>query len=170
MDLLHVTVLGIGNSLMGDDAVGLHVVSKLAERLEGERFPGLRLEIADAPGGLDAVTHVLDRDRVIIVDAVIAGGSVGQIIQFDADRIPSRQHMAFSLHGLNLADALNMIHQLYPHRTPPVVRVVGVEIGEEPEGMSRVPSRPVHRAVPAACGIVEDILYGWARERTPEGA
>lgn len=164
---MEVAVLGIGNSLMGDDAVGLYVARKLAEKLEGESLPGLWVEVTEAPGGLDAVTYLLDRDRAIIIDAVIAGGSTGQVVQFGPDRIPRGQQMAFSLHGFNLADALNMSDVLYPGRMPRVLSVVGVEIGKAPRGVSKGPSPRVCRAVPEACRVARDILSSWVGE---EGA
>lgn len=170
METLEVVVLGIGSSLMGDDAVGLRVVSELAERLGRESLPGLRVEFSEAPGGLDAVSHLLDRDRAIIVDAVISGVSVGTVVSFGPGRIPRRQHMAFSLHGFNLADALNMMDTLYPERLPEVLCVVGVEIGKAPKGVCREPSPSVRRAVPEACRAVQDIILSWVHEGAMENA
>ena len=68
-------VLGVGNLLMGDEGVGIRVVRRLEERLSD---PGT--EIVDGgTGGLHLLEYFLDRDRVILVDAVMDGSAPGTV-------------------------------------------------------------------------------------------
>lgn len=68
-------VLGVGNVLMGDEGVGIRVIRLLEERLSD---PGT--EIVDGgTGGLSLLGYFLDRDRVILVDAVLDGSAPGTV-------------------------------------------------------------------------------------------
>ncbi|MDR0431898.1 MAG: hydrogenase maturation protease, partial [Bifidobacteriaceae bacterium] len=61
-----ITVLGVGNPIMSDDAVGL----ALLERLEQQR-PDPRIEYVDGgTGGLELLPVVQDAQRLLILDAV----------------------------------------------------------------------------------------------------
>ena len=62
-------VLGVGNLLMGDEGVGVRVARRLEERLSDPDT-----EIVDGgTGELHFLEYFLDRDRVILVDAVMDG-------------------------------------------------------------------------------------------------
>jgi hydrogenase maturation protease len=68
-------ILGVGNLLMGDEGIGIHVVRRLGEKL---RDPDA--EIVDGgTGGLHLLEYFLDHDRVILVDAVMDGGPPGRV-------------------------------------------------------------------------------------------
>ena len=68
-------VLGVGNLLMGDEGVGVRVARRLGERLSDPDT-----EIVDGgTGGLHLLEYFLDRDRVILVDAVMDGTAPGTI-------------------------------------------------------------------------------------------
>jgi hydrogenase maturation protease len=68
-------VLGVGNLLMGDEGVGIHVVRRLGEKL---RDP--EVEIVDGgTGGLHLLEYFLGHDRVVLVDAVMGGGAPGRV-------------------------------------------------------------------------------------------
>jgi hydrogenase maturation protease len=69
-------VLGLGNVLMGDDALGPWVVAHLLARWE---FPP-EVEVLDlGTPGLDLHPFVAGRDRVILVDVVRSDGPPGQL-------------------------------------------------------------------------------------------
>ncbi len=63
-----VAVLGIGNELNGDDAVGIHVVRRLARRLRG-RNDVLCVEGGTAPENLTGPLRRFRPDLVLLVDA-----------------------------------------------------------------------------------------------------
>jgi len=79
-----VVVLGIGNVLMGDDALGPHVVETL---LAGYRFEeNVRVLDAGTPG-LDLAPFVMDADMLILVDTVRSSGAPGAIRLYREDQI-----------------------------------------------------------------------------------
>ena len=170
MNTLNVVVIGCGNSLAGDDAVGVEIIGHLQDMI-GEHCPdNLGVELVDAGiGGLDVIDHILDVDRAVIADAVLAGEKVGSIAVFSSDVIPDRDDMAFSVHGINLVDAITMARRLYPERVA-AITVVGVEVGQPPAGMPSGMSLPVRRAIPVACDAILDLLDRWSRELSPDNA
>jgi len=79
-----VVVLGIGNVLMGDDALGPQVVEAL---LAGYRFEdNVRVLDAGTPG-LDLAPFVMEADALILVDTVRSEGSAGGLRLYREDQI-----------------------------------------------------------------------------------
>lgn len=73
-------VLGLGNVLMGDDALGPTVIAILSARY---RFPGaVRVEDLGTPG-LDLHPHLVGAEQLIIVDTVRADGDPGELRLYD---------------------------------------------------------------------------------------
>lgn len=99
-----VLVLGVGNILLGDEGVGVHIIRamQLRERLTG-------VELLD--GGtltLDILDSLADRDKVIIIDAVKGGGQPGTVYRFTPNDIAMQSHNPFSLHQISLLEMLKM--------------------------------------------------------------
>ncbi len=99
-------VLGLGNPILTDDGVGVHVARALARR---PNRPDV--EIAEASlGGLRLLDTAVGYNRLILVDAIQAGGPVGQVYQLSPNDMPSL-HSASS-HDLNLPAALELGRRL----------------------------------------------------------
>jgi hydrogenase maturation protease len=79
-----VVVLGIGNVLMGDDALGPHAIEAL---LAGYRFQeNVRVLDAGTPG-LDLAPFVMEADSLILVDTVRSDGTPGALRLYREDQI-----------------------------------------------------------------------------------
>jgi hydrogenase maturation protease len=75
-DLARIRVLGLGNVLMGDDAVGPWVIEAL---LAGWEFPvGVSVVDVGTPG-LDLTPYLAEADSVILVDTVKSDAPPGTI-------------------------------------------------------------------------------------------
>ena len=114
-------VVGVGNALRGDDAVGIAVAERLRGRVpedvdivECEQEPS---RLLDAWG---------DADLALVVDACASGGEPGTIHRFDAsgDPLPSRVFRS-STHAFGVGDAVEVARAL--DRLPRNVVVFGVE-------------------------------------------
>jgi hydrogenase maturation protease len=72
-------VLGIGNIICGDDAVGIYVARVLKEKIQ---YAGLDIkETSEAP--LNLLDVMVDYEKVIIIDSIHAkDGTPGQIYRF----------------------------------------------------------------------------------------
>jgi hydrogenase maturation protease len=100
-DAGRVVVLGVGNLLLGDEGVGVHVAGEL---MTIDLPP--HVEVVEAGTmpveGLGAVDDVA---KVVIVDAVRAHGPAGAVYRLPASTMTGVTG-AMSLHEMTLADAL----------------------------------------------------------------
>jgi len=77
-----VLVVGCGNLLRGDDAVGPLVIRRLQER----GVPG-HVELADAgTAGMDVAFRMRGRAKVVVVDAALSGAAPGTVV-----RVPGQE-------------------------------------------------------------------------------
>lgn len=118
-----ILVLGIGNILLSDEGVGVHVVSALEQEVPGEN-----VELVDGgTAGADLLEIISDRKKVIVIDAVDGDYTPGTIVkcgQKDLLRCCANSP-SLSLHDLNLSDTLMMTKLLNCH--PREVIIFGIK-------------------------------------------
>lgn len=140
------TVVGIGSPLRGDDAVGLVVASRLADR------PGLDVVLnhGDPFGIVDVFAA---HSRVIVVDATRGAGDPGTVtvIRTEDHRLPVR--VGASSHGFGAAASLDLAVAL--GTVPERVVFVGIE-AETLEGEALSPA--VEAAVEDAVRAIVEVL------------
>lgn len=90
-------VLGIGNPLLGDDAVGLQVLKALN---------GVDADLVDFGWGMD-VSLLRKYGKVAIVDAGLFKGRPGEVREFGLEELPAAQMP--STHGVNLVFLLKKL-------------------------------------------------------------
>jgi hydrogenase maturation protease len=94
-----VLVLGVGNLLMGDEGVGIHVIRELERQAP---IPGARL-LDGGTGGVDLLGHIQAAPIVVMVDATRDGSPAGTVRQFQA-RTPKALPQGLSAHDFGLKD------------------------------------------------------------------
>ena len=148
-------VLGIGNTLLSDEGVGIHVVSRLAS--DHPNLPG----VTCVDGGTLSFTlagSVSSHDRLIVVDAARTGSPPGTVNCFEGeamDRYLSGNRQ--SVHEVGLSDLLDIarLTESYPrHRA-----LIGVEPLDI--GWGERPSDPVSAAIPRAVVQILALLQKW---------
>jgi hydrogenase maturation protease len=141
---MRIGLLGIGNVLMGDDALGPYVV-KLLEA--GWELPA-QVELAElGTPGADLSLHLGGLDAAVVIDTLKLRGEPGEIRLLDkAQLLSKRPLLPASPHEPGLREALFSLE--FSGGAPAEVRLVGVipasvemEVGLSP---------PVRAAVPAA--------------------
>ena len=116
-----VTVLGIGNLLLKDEGVGVHLVQKLASIVSDAN-----VNIIDAGTYPDFLSLVDDStDKLIIIDAVKTGDTPGTIYRFRFDDVDLDSAPPISLHDIGVLDSLKMMALL--NRQPKSTVVIGIE-------------------------------------------
>jgi len=103
-------VLGLGNPLLTDDAVGLIVVRALRSRLAHR--PDIEVD-EEYHGGLRLMERMIGYDRGIVVDAMRSGDAPGTIHRLRDESIPT-QHSA-SAHDASLSTALALGRKANAH-------------------------------------------------------
>lgn len=100
-------VLGLGNPILTDDGVGIHVVRALAGRLNRPD-----VEVTESSlGGLRLLDTVAGYDRLILVDAIQTEGEIGQVYRLGPNDLLPSLHSGSS-HDLSLPAALRLGRQL----------------------------------------------------------
>jgi hydrogenase maturation protease len=140
-------ILGVGNPLMGDDALGILAVQELRTL----QLPGVDV-IDGGTEGLGLIPLMESYRRVILVDAVPMGQPAGTIRRFTWDEIKlSRHTRAFSLHQSDLSDALILAETL--NCLPPEVVIYSVQ--PQNTGWDDPVSAAVERTLPV---LLESLL------------
>ena len=135
-------VVGLGQPMAGDDAVGLEVVARL--RAEGVP-PGV--EVLEAADGA-ALLLLLETPRpVLVVDALVGDGAPGEIVELDERGVVTASGRLVSSHALDVGRAIALGRVLLGPRATPSVWFVGVAIA--PPACGTVGLRPVTRAAVA---------------------
>ena len=141
-------MLGIGNDLMGDDGAGPRVVALLRS---GSTPSWLRAE----DGGTDALRLPLihrAEPRVVLVDALRAGGPPGTVRELGHDELLAIPQTHGGAHALSLPETLRWL--LFAE--PALAAVRFALVGIEPEIVA--PRDSLSPAVEAAAREVADRL------------
>jgi hydrogenase maturation protease len=159
-----VLVMGIGNSLLQDDGVGVHVVDALRTDFRGDWLRlALEPRIIDAGTvGLALLPTVEDADTVIVVDAAEIGLAPGALRVFhngDIDRLLSGKRR--TVHEVALADLFAAA--ALRGRTPARRALIAIQPGSIDWGLNPTPA--VKAAIPRACGAVWALLKSWQAPR-----
>ena len=151
-------VVGVGNELLSDDGVGIH----LLRELQREPNPDVALiEVGTAI--LHGIEFLEGVERVLIVDAAKGGNPPGTLYRFEAEAPPSGQPFS-SIHAMGLREAA---HMLLPPPLPSMT-VLGIEPATLEYGMSL--SAPVTAALPSAVALARKTLAEWRAAETREPA
>jgi hydrogenase maturation protease len=120
-------LLGMGNPILTDDAVGVRLATDFARRLEG--FPDLAVEADCSVGGLNLLDVLSGYSRAIVLDSLrTVGGEPGRWYAFDADALRETMHLT-NVHDVNFATALELGHRLgLPLPRPSAVHIFAVEV------------------------------------------
>src|SRR5690242_8754356 len=111
-------ILGIGNLLLCDEGVGVHV----ARALRQEELPDDVVVLDVGTAFLDALPEIELAERIIVVDAMEAGHAPGTVYRIPFEDCARREMLA-SLHGFDLSRALFLAGRA----TAPEAVVIGVE-------------------------------------------
>jgi hydrogenase maturation protease len=148
-------IIGLGNLLLSDEGVGIHVLRRLEQ---GFAFTP-KIELVDGgTTGLDLLELFRQHDYILLLDALFAPeGAPGDIQILRNDAILAALSKKLSMHHLGISDVLALT-RLLDYR-PQQIALLGVvpenlELGTEL-------SAPVERQLPAILSSVEAILRDW---------
>ena len=147
-----VGIVGLGNVLMGDDALGPAVIRTFESAYEVRE--GVSVTDAGTPG-LDLTPFLIDLDALILVDTVKSEGPAGDLRLYRKDEIlrnPPQPRL--SPHDPGIKESLLTLE--FSGRAPREVLLVGVIPGKVGQGVGL--SDPVRRALPRACDAVAEEL------------
>jgi hydrogenase maturation protease len=121
-NISEVTILGIGNLLMGDEGVGIHALTTLQETYTFS--PNINF-IDGGTIGIDLIPYFEECKKMIIIDAVDSQEEPGFIVTLANEEIHYRFNTKLSLHHAGLSDVLSII-KLQEIEAPDMV-LIGVQ-------------------------------------------
>lgn len=142
-------VIGVGNVLLSDEGVGVHVVREL-ERQDPEHAslpPGTRL-VDGGTLGLDLLPMIAGADAVVLVDAVNLGATPGTLTVLRGAEVEGTLARHVSAHQVGVADLVAVAR--LTGCLPRNVALVGIKPASMEIGLSLTP-----RVEAAVAGAVE---------------
>ncbi len=147
-------LMGIGNVLLSDDGIGVHVVRAL-EPLASDG----RVAVRDGGTlGLTLLNELYDIDALIVVDAMQLDDAPGTVREFEAERMDAQLvGKRRSVHEVALADLL--VAAALTRNTP--MRRALVAVQPQSTAWGTTPTAAVDAAIPVACRAVRALLDRW---------
>jgi hydrogenase maturation protease len=144
-------ILGLGNDLLGDDAVGILAARELAVRLEGRTD----VDVVESPlHGVALLEHFIGYDRAIIIDAIRTGTRPpGSIIEIDPDDLKPAK--SASPHYAGIPELFAIAKEL-ELEFPKEVRIIAIEV-EDPYTIGGEMTEKVRLALPELLRRVEEM-------------
>ncbi len=153
-------VLGLGNPILSDDAVGIRVVEELEGKVDQKEVTLVETTVA----GLGLLDFLTGHDRAIIIDAIqTVGGQAGRIYRLDPEALDFTRHSA-SPHDVNLATALELGKRL-GLSLPQQIIIFAIEVADA-STFSEECTPEVRRAIPACVEMIIQEINGEPRSTT----
>lgn len=176
-----ITVLGIGNPVMGDDGIGLEILRRLSKpdsqpedviwtpsSLSSPADMDARpvhtsAEIDYIDGGtcgMELLPIVQESENLLLLDAVAGPGAAGDVVKLVGDQVPRLLNAKLSPHQVGLLDLLAAARLL--GKEPLRVGVVGIvaESADLHVGLSETVIASLDEATETARELIEQ----WANE------
>jgi hydrogenase maturation protease len=142
-------VLGIGNDILGDDGVGIHIVREAAKHISSG---DVTVEETGA-AGLSLLERIKGYERLIIADAILTHDTeVGKILQLTLKDL-AKTNDSITPHEAALRTTLEIGNSLFPGEMPRDVVVFAVQTLDVDHVTGKM-SRAVKAAVPQVVKMI----------------
>jgi hydrogenase maturation protease len=122
---MNILVVGIGQSLRGDDAAGLEAVSRWQQQYP-QGAEKVRVELCELPG-LALLDMLEGMDAAVLVDALHDPGvTPGMLLQLEMDELAAFNSADRSAHGWGVAETLTLGLSLHPELAHCRIHLIGI--------------------------------------------
>jgi len=143
-------VLGVGNPILKDDGVGIHVVRQLKKYVND---PNITLDEA-MTGGMNLLDMIIGYEKAILIDTVkMKDAETGEVRRFSLNDFSSVH--SSNPHDVDLLEAIKLAQKLGETRIPKEIVIVGISVNETQHVFGEQLSEKIAKAVPKA---VETVL------------
>lgn len=147
-----ICIIGVGNTLMGDDGIGVAVAEELSRRHPETHRAQAGVEIVSGhTAGMGLMPHVMAAERVVFVDAIDAGDEPGSVFLFDPDAVGLSGLRSTTSHGIGIPSLIGNA-RLQGHW--PRFTVYAIQIGDVMCGPDTL-SPPIERTVGEVADLIE---------------
>lgn len=146
---MRAVVVGVGNPILGDDGVGIHVARIIDGRIDAD--------VKEAyTGGLNLLDMIIGYDQAILVDAVyIEEMEIGDVRIMELDELGSAH--SSNPHDATLMEAIEMARKMGEERIPDSIKLVGIKI-ERVEEFGEDISEKVEGSIEKAVKMIEGMI------------
>jgi len=138
-------VLGVGNPILCDDGVGIHVARHIKQKITD---PNVVVDEA-ITGGMNLLDMLYGYDKAILIDAVnIKDAKKGEVKCFPLSALSSAH--SNNPHDVTLMEALELAKKLGEKRIPKEIIVIGIVLKELPYVFGEELSPEIEKSVPKA--------------------
>jgi hydrogenase maturation protease len=145
-----IVILGVGNLLLSDEGVGVHVANELMKM-------SLPPEISVVEGGTDGfglLNIITEADRLIVIDAVKGNAAPGSIYRFDVGEVRNcPSGFKTSIHQIGILEVLDLSGLI---GKTPYTTIIGVEPKSLEMGMELSPE--IKAKIPRVTELILDEL------------
>lgn len=156
-----IVVLGVGNILLTDEGLGVHVVEDL--KANYTFTPQISL-IDGGTMGMELLTYMRGMKKILLIDAVNGGEAPGTIYEFPHRELEQYFTDHISVHEVGMQDILR-IRAIQENPLEDAI-VIGVEPESLDVGFE--PSAPVQKALPEVKERVLRVLREWGVQIEPK--
>ena len=151
----NVLVFGCGNILLSDDGFGPRVAEEL---LKNYHLPG-NVGVINAGTSVrnilfDIALSEKKPEKIIIIDAIDAGKTPGEIFELPIDKIPEKKIDDFSMHQLPTSNLLKELKDLCKVD----VIIIACQVENIPTEVSTTISKKLIDAIPEVCKRINELL------------
>ena len=153
-------VVGIGNPILGDDGVGIHITRKLQKNKN--LSSDITVEEAQT-GGMNLLDLIIGFDHAILVDAVsLTGCAHGEVNRFDLSDLPTVHSQ--NPHDVSLSEAISMIETLGHSSVPQNITIIGVNLKQIPREFTETISSEIRACIPQAVDMILSELQSLTKQ------
>ena len=138
-------IIGVGNPILQDDGVGIHVANELKQHIN---HPDITIEEAQT-GGMNLLDLILGYEKAILIDAVnlrnADDGEVKRLLLSDFPTVHSNNP-----HDTSLQEALKLAESIGENRIPNEIVIIGIVLKKIPYIFGDKLSSKIAAAVPKA--------------------
>lgn len=140
-------VLGVGNPILCDDGVGVHVVQQLKQRVND---PDVTIDEA-LTGGMNLLDLILGYDKAVLIDAIkIKNEQIGEVKRFSLNDFTAH---SCNPHDVSLTEAVRLAERMGENRIPEEIVIIGITVNNH-HTFGECLSPKVAGAVPKAVEMI----------------
>jgi len=122
---MSIIIIGVGNPIMGDDAIGILTVEEL-------RRVSNRTDVTFATAqfsGIPLAEMLIGHERAVIIDSIIrADASYGELYRIKCTK--GSNHHPESMHTIGIVDAMGVLER-HGAKMPDAISIYAINIGHE---------------------------------------
>jgi hydrogenase maturation protease len=150
-----IAIIGCGNPLLGDDGIGIYVLSELKKL----KLPK-NIELIDAGVDVIRILNELEKFKKIIIIDAIKADEVGKLYKFKADELRNLKDNLISAHNITLPHVLELLKILNKRSLNKIIIYgIGIKNIKLGKGLSKKLRKSVPRIVKKILNEIFNKLY-----------